>query len=108
MSRGVKNQLAKRLQQDTAYNVSNKILQEFAVKMLEQDHYKIILYSFKKYMEEQNANTTQKLPKLLLPKKDTKNKRTPLPNTRNKDKIDVHLQSIPIFIKKSSSPKKLK
>ena len=52
MSRGVKNQLAKRLQIDTTYNVNNKLLQEFAVTMLEQESYKIVLQMFREYMED--------------------------------------------------------
>jgi len=105
MSRGVKNQLAKRLQLDTAYNVNNKVLQEFAVKTLEQEDYKNVLYTFKKYMEDKNASKTRKLLNMLLPKKDTKNRGTQMQDTRVKDKTQQPLQPIPVFIKKEGDKK---
>ena len=105
MSRGVKNQLAKRLQLDTAYNVNNKILQEFALDLILDEDYKYVLEDFKQYMEYKNATNSRKLLKLLLPKKDTKNRGIQMSNTRVKDKTQQPLQPIPVFIKKKDNKK---
>ena len=105
MSRGVKNQLAKRLQLDTGYNVNNKILQEFALDLILDEDYKNVLEDFKQYMEYKNATNSRKLLKLLLPKKGYKYNRIQMSNTRVKDKTQQPLQPIPVFIKKKENKK---
>ena len=105
MSRGVKNQLAKRLQLDTGYNVNNKILQEFALDLILDEDYENVLEDFKQYMEYKNATNSRKLLKLLLPKKGYKYNRIQMSNTRVKDKTQQPLQPIPVFIKKKENKK---
>jgi len=61
MGRGNKNFLAVLLQTETGFMVNNRLLQEFAVWVMQRQELEWVYIQFREFMKQKNANHTAKM-----------------------------------------------